>query len=140
MANLKQKSSRTTSEFSVIDEKLSLSIVKLAGSNEIPETFWKSVGPAVWTYTEIPKGQRYKLLMLEVKTQRQQENCHSRILLCPITCCTFYRLSWKIFYDFWGSMPDTRINFVQLNWAVESQHLSNSSSLIFTLVYFDLFW
>jgi hypothetical protein len=37
--------------------------VKLAGRNEIPETFWKSVGPAVWTYTEIPKGQRYKLLM-----------------------------------------------------------------------------
>ena len=63
MANLKEKSSRTTSEFSVIDEKLSSSIVKLAGRNEIPETFWKSVGPAVWTYTEIPKGQRYKLLM-----------------------------------------------------------------------------
>jgi hypothetical protein len=61
--NLKEKSSRTTSEFSVIDEKLSSSIVKLAGRNEIPETFWKSVGPAVWTYTEIPKGQRYKLLM-----------------------------------------------------------------------------
>jgi hypothetical protein len=37
--------------------------VKLAGRNEILETFWKSVGPAVWTYTEIPKGQRYKLLM-----------------------------------------------------------------------------
>ena len=62
-ANLKEKSSKTTSEFSVIDEKLSSSIVKLAGRNEIPETFWKSVGPAVWTYTEIPKGQRYKLLM-----------------------------------------------------------------------------
>jgi len=30
------------------------------------------------------------------------------ILLCPITCCTFYRLSWKIFKDFWGSMPDTQ--------------------------------
>jgi hypothetical protein len=39
LANLKEKSSRTTSEFSVIDEKLSLSIVKLAGRNEIPETF-----------------------------------------------------------------------------------------------------
>ncbi len=63
MANLKEKSSRTTSEFSVIDEKLSSSIGKLAGRNEIPETFWKSVGPAVWTYTEIPKGQRYKLWM-----------------------------------------------------------------------------
>ena len=47
----------------MIDEKLSSSIVKLAGRNEILETFWKSVGPAVWTYTEIPKGQRYKLLM-----------------------------------------------------------------------------
>jgi hypothetical protein len=47
----------------VIDEKLSSSIVKLAGRNEIPETFWKSVGSAVWTYTEMPKGQRYKLLM-----------------------------------------------------------------------------
>ena len=63
MANLKEKSSRTTSECSVIDEKLFSSIVKLAGRNEIPETFWKSLGPAVWTYTEIPKGQRYKLLM-----------------------------------------------------------------------------
>ena len=62
-ANLKEKSSKTTSEFSVIDEKLSSSIVKLAGRDEIPVTFWKSVGPAVWTYTEIPKGQRYKLLM-----------------------------------------------------------------------------
>jgi hypothetical protein len=39
LANLKEKSSRTTTEFSVIDEKLSLSIVKLAGRNEIPETF-----------------------------------------------------------------------------------------------------
>jgi hypothetical protein len=47
----------------VIDEKLSLSIVKLAGRNEIPETFWKSFGSAIWTYTEIPKGQSYKLLM-----------------------------------------------------------------------------
>ncbi len=56
LANLKEKSSKTTSEFSVIDEKLSLSIVKLAGRNENPETFWKSVGPAVWTYTEILKG------------------------------------------------------------------------------------
>jgi hypothetical protein len=63
LANLKEKSSRTTSEFSVIDKKLSSSIVKLAGRNEISETFWKSVGPAVWMYTEIPKGQRYKLLM-----------------------------------------------------------------------------
>jgi hypothetical protein len=45
----------------VIDEKLSSSIVKLAGRNEIPETFWKSVGSALWTYTEIPKGKRYKL-------------------------------------------------------------------------------
>ena len=63
MANLKEKLSRTKSEFSVIDEKLSSSIVKLAGRNEIPETFWKSVGPAGWMYTEIPKGQRYKLLM-----------------------------------------------------------------------------
>ena len=34
-----EKSSRTTSECSVIDEKLSSSIVKLAGRNEIPETF-----------------------------------------------------------------------------------------------------
>jgi hypothetical protein len=37
--------------------------VKLAGRNEIPETFWKSVCSAVWTYIEMPKGQRYKLLM-----------------------------------------------------------------------------
>jgi len=29
--------------------------------------------------------------------------------------------------------------FFQLNWAVESQHLSNSLSLIVTLVYFDFF-
>ena len=39
LGNLKEKSSRTTSEFSVIDEKLSSSIVKLAGRNEIPKTF-----------------------------------------------------------------------------------------------------
>ena len=39
LANLKEKSSRTTSEFSVIDQKLSSSIVKLAGRNEISETF-----------------------------------------------------------------------------------------------------
>jgi hypothetical protein len=39
LANLKEKSSRTTSEFSVIDEKLSSPIVKLAGRNEIPKTF-----------------------------------------------------------------------------------------------------
>ena len=39
LGNLKEKSSRTTSEFSVIDEKLSSSIVKLAGRNEISETF-----------------------------------------------------------------------------------------------------
>jgi hypothetical protein len=39
LGNLKEKLSRTTSEFSVIDEKLSSSIVKLAGRNEIPETF-----------------------------------------------------------------------------------------------------
>ena len=30
--------------------------------------------------------------------------------------------------------------FFQLNWAVESQHLSNSLSLIVTLVYFDFFY
>jgi aspartate carbamoyltransferase catalytic subunit len=39
LANLKEKSSRTTSEFSVIDKKLSSSIVKLAGRNENPEMF-----------------------------------------------------------------------------------------------------
>jgi hypothetical protein len=39
LANLKAKSSRTTSEFSGMDEKLSSSMVKLAGRNEIPETF-----------------------------------------------------------------------------------------------------
>jgi hypothetical protein len=47
LANLKEKSSSTTSEFSGIDEKFSSSILKLAGRNEILETFSKSVGSAV---------------------------------------------------------------------------------------------
>jgi hypothetical protein len=47
--------------------------VKLAGRNEIPETFWKSVGPAVWMYTEIPKGQRYMLLMRSKRWSKKVE-------------------------------------------------------------------
>jgi hypothetical protein len=47
LANLKAKSSRTTSEFSGIVEKLSSSTVKLSGRNEILEMFSKSVGSAV---------------------------------------------------------------------------------------------
>jgi hypothetical protein len=39
LANLKAKSSRTTTEFSGIDEKLSSSTVKSAGRNVISERF-----------------------------------------------------------------------------------------------------
>ena len=73
LANLKEKLSRTPSEFSVIDKKLSSSIVKLAGRNENPEMFWKSVGSAIWTYTEIPKGQRYMLLMRSKRWSKKVE-------------------------------------------------------------------
>ncbi|MEI7486894.1 MAG: hypothetical protein WCJ72_05705 [Chryseobacterium sp.] len=38
-ANLKAKSSRTTSEFSGMDEKLCSSTVKLAGRNDVLEMF-----------------------------------------------------------------------------------------------------
>lgn len=55
MANLKAKSSRTTMEFSGMDEKFSSSTVKSGGRNEILETFWKSDGSAVWMYREIPE-------------------------------------------------------------------------------------
>jgi hypothetical protein len=39
LANLKAKSSRTTIEFSGMDEKFSSSTVKSGGRNEILETF-----------------------------------------------------------------------------------------------------
>ena len=102
MANLKEKSSRTTSEFSVIDEKLSSSIVKLAGRNENPEMFWKSVGSAIWTYTEIPKGKRYKLFD-EIKDYQKKSKYTSVTMSdklfdkCWLSTAQF---SWKkLFFD-----------------------------------------
>jgi hypothetical protein len=55
LACLKAKSSRTTSEFSGIVAKFVSFTEKSDSRNEIPDTFWKSVGSAVWIYMEIPE-------------------------------------------------------------------------------------